>query len=76
MSRSCSNEIDRLRIVSIHAGFHNAVDIGKTAAIMQEGIDGNLVGGIEHARHGAARLAGTFGQRKAAEGISYRPRQR
>ena len=61
--------IDRLHIVGIHAGFHNAIDIGKAAAIVQEGIDGDLVGGIEHARHGATRLAGTFGQRQTAEGI-------
>ena len=61
--------IDRLHIVSIHAGFHNAIDIGKAAAIVQEGIDGDLVGGIEHARHGATRLAGTLGQRQTAEGI-------
>ena len=36
---------------------------------MQEGIDGDLVGGIENARHGAARLTGALGQCKAAEGI-------
>ena len=55
--------------MGIHAGFHNAIDIGKAAAIVQEGIDGDLVGGIEHARHGATRLAGTFGQCQTAEGI-------
>ena len=55
--------------MGIHAGLHNAVDIGKATGIVQEGIDGDLVGGIKNARHGAARLTGALGQCKAAEGI-------
>ena len=53
----------------IHTGLHDAVDIGKGASIVQESIDGNLVGGIEHTRHGATRFTRALGERKTTERI-------
>ena len=43
----------------VHRTFDDGVNIGERASIMKEGVDGNLVCGVEHA--GQADLLGIYG---------------
>ena len=58
--------------MGVHAGIDDPGDVVESEAIVQEGVDRDLIGGVEHAWHRPTHLAGDLGELEASKGVHIR----